>query len=126
TRQPVVQPEAPPDVPEVAQAPEITPLPKPKPSRAEPTGTKTAEPDTAESLRVRRGDTLWAIASGNKPDEAVNINQMMLAIYERNPQAFSGNINRLKAGAILRMPSADEIRAISRAAALAEVRRQNE
>ncbi|MGB7289550.1 MAG: FimV/HubP family polar landmark protein, partial [Candidatus Macondimonas sp.] len=124
TRQPVVQPEAPPDVPEIAQAPEITPLPRPKPSRAEPTETKTA--DTADSLRVRRGDTLWAIASGNKPDEAVNINQMMLAIYERNPQAFDGNINRLKAGAILRMPSTDEIRAISRAAALAEVRRQNE
>lgn len=123
TRQPVVQPE-PPDVPEIAPAPEITPLPRPKPSRAEPTGTKPA--DTADSLRVRRGDTLWAIASGNKPDEAVNINQMMLAIYERNPQAFDGNINRLKAGAILRMPSTDEIRAISRAAALAEVRRQNE
>jgi len=126
TRQPVVQPEAPPDVPEVAQAPEITPLPEPMPSRAGSTGTKTTDPDTSEGLRVRRGDTLWAIASGNKPDEAVNINQMMLAIYERNPQAFNGNINRLKAGAILRMPSADEIRAISRAAALAEVRRQNE
>ena len=126
TRQPVVQPEAPPDVPEVAQAPEITPLPEPKSSRVGPTRTKTAEPDTSEGLRVRRGDTLWVIASGNKTDEAVNINQMMLAIYERNPQAFNGNINRLKAGAILRMPSADEIRAISRAAALAEVRRQNE
>jgi pilus assembly protein FimV len=125
TRQPVVRPE-PPDVPEVAQVPEITPLPEPTPSRTESTRTKTAEPDPSEGLRVRRGDTLWAIASGNKTDEAVNINQMMLAIYERNPQAFNGNINRLKAGAILRMPSADEIRAISRAAALAEVRRQNE
>ena len=126
TRQPVVQPKAPPDVPEVAQAPEITPLPEPTPSRVGPTRTKTAEPDPSAGLRVRRGDTLWAIASGNNTDEAVNINQMMLAIYERNPQAFNGNINRLKAGAILRMPSADEIRAISRAAALAEVRRQNE
>ncbi|MGB5235182.1 MAG: FimV/HubP family polar landmark protein, partial [Candidatus Macondimonas sp.] len=126
TRQPVVQPKAPPDVPEVAQAPEITPLPEPTPSRVGPTQTSTAEADPSAGLRVRRGDTLWAIASGNNTDEAVNINQMMLAIYARNPQAFNGNINRLKAGAILRMPSADEIRAISRAAALVEVRRQNE
>lgn len=126
TRQPVVQPKVPPDVPEVAQTPEIIPLPEPTPSQARSTGTKTTEPDTSEGLRVQRGDTLWAIADGNKTDEAVNINQMMLAIYERNPQAFNGNINRLKAGAILRMPSVDEIRAISRAAALAEVRRQNE
>lgn len=126
TRQPVVQPVAPPDMhmPEAPQAPEITPLAEPAPLRARP--ARTADSDSLEGLRVRRGDTLWVIASGNRMDETVNINQMMLAIYERNPQAFNGNINRLKAGAILRMPSADEIRAISRAAALAEVRRQHE
>ncbi|HXF07020.1 MAG TPA: FimV/HubP family polar landmark protein [Candidatus Acidoferrales bacterium] len=76
--------------------------------------------------RVRRGDTLWAIAGEQSHFEAVTRNQMMLAIYRRNPGAFDGNINQLKAGAILRMPSVEEMRAISRAAALAEVRRQNE
>ncbi len=126
TRQPVIQSVAPPSVPEVAQAPEATPLPEPAAPRLRASRAKTSEPAPSEGLRVRRGDTLWAIASGNKTEEAVNINQMMLAIYQRNPQAFNGNVNRLKAGAILRMPSADEVRAISRAAALAEVRRQNE
>jgi pilus assembly protein FimV len=126
TRQPVVQSVAPLDAPEVAQAPEATPLPEPTAPRLRASRAKTSEPAPPEGLRVRRGDTLWVIASGNKTEEAVNINQMMLAIYQRNPQAFSGNINRLKAGAILRMPSADEVRAISRAAALAEIRRQNE
>jgi FimV-like protein len=53
------------------------------------------------------------------------MNQMMLAIYEANPQAFSGNINVMSAGASLRIPSADEVFRISRGDALAEVQRQN-
>jgi pilus assembly protein FimV len=49
----------------------------------------------------------------------------MLAIYEANPEAFEGNINRMKAGASLRIPSADDIFRISRSNAFLEVRRQN-
>ncbi|HHQ14062.1 MAG TPA: hypothetical protein ENK16_03450, partial [Chromatiales bacterium] len=60
------------------------------------------------------------------PGSDVDINQMMLAIYRANPQAFAGNINRLQAGAILRVPDAEQVRGISRSDALAEVRRQNE
>ena len=37
------------------------------------------------------------------------MNQMMLAIYEANPQAFAGNINYLKEGAILRIPADAEL-----------------
>ena len=32
------------------------------------------------------------------------MNQMMIALFEANPQAFHGNINILKAGAVLRIP----------------------
>lgn len=132
TRQPVVQEpqaaEAQPEITEPSQAPETPQAtgrqPPPQPTASEiGQSARGSEPDR---LLVRRGDTLWAIAGRNRPDASVSMNQMMLAIYQRNPEAFRGNINRLKAGAILRMPDTDEIRAISRAAAFAEVRRQNE
>jgi len=131
TRQPVVreQPaEALPEITESVQPPEkpqATPRQRPSQPADSEVGrlARDSEPDR---LKVRRGDTLWAIAGRHRADASVSMNQMMLAIYQRNPEAFNGNINRLKAGAILRMPDVDEIRAISRAAALAEVRRQNE
>jgi len=75
---------------------------------------------------VQRGDTLWGIANRVRDDSRLTINQTMLAIYEANPQAFAGNINRLSAGATLRIPSADEIYSISRGAALSEVQRQHD
>ena len=74
---------------------------------------------------VQRNDTLWGIAKQYADTASVSRNQMMLAIYQANPEAFTGNINRLKAGMILRVPSAEEI-ALGSSEATAEVRRQNE
>ncbi len=38
----------------------------------------------------------------------------MIALFRANPQAFSGNnINRLRAGSVLRIPELSEIEAIS-------------
>ena len=76
-----------------------------------------AEPAPAGDLEasygpVPRGDTLWAIASRYRFDD-VSLLQVLLAIYEANPQAFAGNMNHLYAGAILRIPERAEIRAIS-------------
>src|SRR5690606_2921012 len=82
---------------------------------------------TAEGgdVQVQRGDTLWEIAARVRPDNRLDMNQMMLAIYEANPQAFEGNLNRLNAGATLRIPAADDIFRISRGDAMGEVQRQN-
>ncbi|MEO1595452.1 MAG: FimV/HubP family polar landmark protein [Pseudomonadota bacterium] len=77
-----------------------------------------------DQYRVQRNDTLWEIAERVRPDERVSINQVMLAIFEANPQAFDGNINRLNAGAVLRLPSPDSLYNVNRSAALQEVRRQ--
>ena len=52
---------------------------------------------------VQRGDTLWVIADRFRP-EGVTINQMMVAMYRSNPDAFGGNINLLRAGASLQLP----------------------
>lgn len=74
---------------------------------------------------VNSGDSLWKIASRSIPDSSVNINQMMIAIQRANPDAFiGGNINRLRTGAVLRIPSRDEISAVGASEASQIVREQ--
>ncbi len=74
---------------------------------------------------VSRGETLWSIASRLRPNAGVSVNQMMIALYRANPRAFSGNINRLKSGARLHVPSRSEIRRVSHASANRKVASQN-
>jgi pilus assembly protein FimV len=74
---------------------------------------------------VQRGQTLSTIARENA--NGADLNQVLVALHKANPDAFyRDNMNALKTGAVLRMPSQDDIQAQSVAAALAEVRRQNE
>jgi pilus assembly protein FimV len=80
---------------------------------------------TPGNYEVQRGDTLWELADDVRGGSGLTINQMMLALYRANPEAFIGNINGLKAGAILRIPGEEEIALISRSEATAEVREQN-
>jgi len=64
--------------------------------------------------RVASGDTAWGIAKRIKPNNA-SIMQSLAAIKQSNPSAFiNGNINLLKSGAVLRLPSATEISQLSR------------
>ncbi len=72
---------------------------------------------------VRRDETLWGIASSLKPAD-VTTNQMMVALYAANPDAFGANMNRLLRGATLKVPDRDALQALSPEAATAEVRRQ--
>ncbi|HCP21410.1 MAG TPA: hypothetical protein DIT77_09570 [Marinobacter hydrocarbonoclasticus] len=72
-------------------------------------------------------DTLWTIAQQVRPDGSVSMQQVMLAIQDQNPNAFiGGNINRLKRGEVLRIPSLDQIRSRSRAEANRVVAQQNQ
>jgi len=74
---------------------------------------------------VRRNDTLWKVASQVRPDTGVSIEQTMLGLLRANPEAFQGNnINNLKAGYILRVPSREDMLSVSRAEALRESRAQ--
>nr|MDJ0929141.1 FimV/HubP family polar landmark protein [Gammaproteobacteria bacterium] len=123
----------------VAAAPQAQPdRAAPAPTRQEPTRAPTTTAPVARPSRpaptatggnygpVQRNDTLWAIAERVRPDTSIDMNQMMLAIYRANPEAFAGNINRLRAGAILRLPDSAELESLSRRDAFTEVRRQNE
>lgn len=100
---------------------------EPEPRAAEPTSvSRTSEPVAfdASSYTVRSNDTLWNIASNLKPGASTEVNRTMLALYRANPEAFGGNINQLRAGAILRIPAASEFETIGTGEANAEVRRQ--
>jgi pilus assembly protein FimV len=71
----------------------------------------------ANTYDVKRGDTLGAIARANLPP-GVSLNQMMIAIYRANPDAFlRENINLVRAGRTLTLPSAEELNSVDAAEA---------
>jgi len=62
---------------------------------------------------VRPGDNMFAIATRNAV-QGVTVYQMMIALQRSNPQAFiHDNVNLVKAGATLTMPSMDVLTALS-------------
>ncbi|NIP94872.1 MAG: hypothetical protein GWO24_16080, partial [Akkermansiaceae bacterium] len=70
---------------------------------------------------------MWGIASEFVEGSEYSINQAMLAIQRRNPEAFIGNnINSLKRGAILRLPTFEQVTAMTRREAMLEAIRQEE
>ncbi|MCH8944798.1 MAG: hypothetical protein IH910_08430, partial [Proteobacteria bacterium] len=112
------------------------PAPQPAPTSRQPAPTFSSdsappvddrpyETNASGEYIVLRGETLWSWATRVRPDSRLTINQTMLAIFEANPDAFGGNINILREGALLRIPSADDIFQISRGDALDEVKRQH-
>jgi pilus assembly protein FimV len=82
-------------------------------------------PTPGSRYMISRDQTLWQIASMAKP-EGATVHQTMLDIQRLNPDAFiNGNINRIKAGYIVYLPSATDISSADVSSALAEVREQN-
>jgi len=88
------------------------------------TAARPASIDPGSTYSVRPNDTLWRIASAASPGPKSEVNRMMVAIFQANPAAFGGNINVLRAGSELRIPTSSEASAISAAAAADEVARQ--
>ncbi|MEE4250310.1 MAG: FimV/HubP family polar landmark protein, partial [Alcanivoracaceae bacterium] len=75
---------------------------------------------------VQPSDTMWRIALNNRPVNSISVQQMLIAIQTMNPDAFiDGNVNLVREGTVLRMPSEQEIRQISTRSAIAEVAEQN-
>jgi pilus assembly protein FimV len=88
-----------------------------------PSGTEATAP-VGDGYRVAQGDTLTKIARSLRAGSKADIDQSMIAMYRANPDAFGGNINILRRGAVLRVPGADEIAALNQTEAINEVRRQ--
>ena len=67
---------------------------------------------SGDEYRVRSGDSLSKIA-GRTQRPGVSLDQMLVSLFRANPSAFSGNnMNRLKAGVVLSVPSAEAAQAI--------------
>jgi len=74
---------------------------------------------------VKRGQTLSVIAADLAGGEGFSLDQTMLALLRTNPDAFIGeDINRLREGAVLRMPNAQELSRYSASQAAGLVREQ--
>jgi pilus assembly protein FimV len=104
--EPAATPSAPASSDSTGQPSASTELPK---SNAPATATveTTAGSDTYGP--VQKGETLHKIAEQVKPS-TVSMEQMLVALYRENKNAFAGNnMNRLKTGQILKVPTADEI-----------------
>ena len=124
-----------------AVAPATTAAPPPRraaadesttqPVRSAPTplpSAAAAASQTPGSIRVGRGDTLTKIARSldHGAADSSQIDQTMIALYRANPEAFAGNINVLREGAVLRVPGAEQIAKLNQRAAASEVQRQME
>ncbi len=95
-----------------------------EPSTSSTRSTASAA-DSGDGVLTTRDDTLWKIASRTLPSDRVTVNQQMLAIQELNPQAFiRNNINLLKAGYQLQIPTEQEALAMSQEEASLAVRDQ--
>jgi pilus assembly protein FimV len=75
-------------------------------------------------VTVQRGDTLHKIAMQNKPAE-VSLERMLVALYRANADQFDGkNMNRIRAGKILRLPEQSELMSVAQSDATREIRAQ--
>jgi len=72
---------------------------------------------------VESGETLSEIAA-SVLHHGATLNQMMVALFEFNPHAFSNNINVLRQGVTLRIPERNELELQTPETATAEVMRQ--
>lgn len=105
-RQPPAAVAAAPQVAPPAARPRTAPeaAPAPRPARA---AASAAAPPGGE-VTVRSGDTAGQIAQARRP-AGISLDQMLVALARANPEAFvQGNVNRLRAGAVLQMPSESE------------------
>jgi pilus assembly protein FimV len=103
-----------------ASAPAVQAVP------ARQTATLAAEPlpELDEWIVIKRGDTMREIADQYKLVD-MSLDRMLVALYRANKNLFDGrNMNRIKAGKILRLPHQSEVEAVSQSDAVREIRAQ--
>ena len=85
---------------------------------------KVAELPNKEWLEVQRGDTMYKIAEKYKLAD-MNLDRMLVALYRVNANKFDGkNMNRIRAGKILRLPTQEEYSRVTQAEAVKEIHAQ--
>ncbi len=103
-RQPVAAPAVAPDVPK----PVVVQNPKAVNSSVTAPPVPATVARSVTQVSVKAGDTAGKIAAAAKPAN-VTLDQMLLALMRSNPNAFiQGNVNRIKAGAVVDLPTAEQ------------------
>jgi len=122
--------EAPPPITRPSVAEQVTRPARPDTSQARPAPSAQASrpqslsADGGGRVTVRRGDTAYRIATNHLP-EGVSLDQMLMAMLRANPNAFiRGNVNLMKAGAVLDIPGTEQAQALSRGEASRSVAAQ--
>ena len=122
----------------VAVPPRPAPLPspakaEPKPKVDKPVTEKPAakKPDSGvltkagDTIEVVRGDTASKLMMTNSVGGDVSLDQMLVSLLRNNPKAFvDNNVNRLKAGALITLPTEEEVASIDRKQAREDIRLQ--
>ena len=111
-----------PTLPQISPAPARRPLPETTTRRSRPAAAAPVETPRAAAaaaggaggqLTVQSGDTAYRIAVANKP-AGISLDQMLVALLRTNPSAFvNGNVNRMRAGAVIELPSAAQAEAVT-------------
>ena len=79
---------------------------------------------SSNQIVVMRGDTLAKIAAQIKPDN-VSLERMLVTLYRENAGVFDAhNMNRVRAGKILNIPSDEAVQKMPQADAVEEIRAQ--
>lgn len=119
----VEEPQAtdPPSVP-VTEQPAASAMSTPKPPASRPAAVYDGE----SYGPIQPRETLWSVAYKLRPDSALTMDQMQVAIFNANPKAFEGGrLTGLMKGSMIRVPGLDEIRAVDPVAAKAQVAQAN-
>jgi len=113
-------------VPPVASAAPALPVPattsSAKPARrtaalAVPSSRTKVPTAKDRQVSVKAGDTASKIAAETRP-ASISLDQMLVALLRANPTAFmDDNVNRMKAGAVINVPTAEQAGAINAAEA---------
>ncbi len=97
-----------------AAAPVAAPAPAPAPAPSAAVDLRAGAPSAGadDTYVVKQGDTLKKIAADH-PVEGTTPDQVMVALYRDNPDAFiNGNMNLLRLDKEIRLPSPAAVRAI--------------
>ena len=95
----------PPSVPSSPRTPAAAP--------ATETASKTAATTDRSQITVKPGDTASKLVATHRP-AGISLDQMLVAMLRANPEAFiGGNINRLRSGAVVSLPGAEDAQATS-------------
>ncbi|WP_404436689.1 FimV/HubP family polar landmark protein [Stutzerimonas chloritidismutans] len=110
-----------PQLPVSVPATRSAPVPR---AAVQPKSAPITGPAQQGEHKVTPNETLWEIAEGAR--QGGTVHQAMLAIQDLNPDAFiGGNINRMKNGQVLRLPTAEQVGSRSQAEAIQQVAQQN-